>query len=51
MITEATTNGALDEQIVPHSRDKDASSMRGYPDFRNWSTIPKNSCPSVPVGR
>jgi integrase len=30
MITEATLNGALDEQIMPHSRHKDASSMRGY---------------------
>ena len=30
MITEATLNGALDEQIMPHSRHKDASSMRRY---------------------
>jgi integrase len=30
MITEATLNGALDEQIMPHSRHKDAGSMRGY---------------------
>ena len=30
MITEATLNGALDEQIMPHSRHKDSSSMRGY---------------------
>ena len=30
MITEATLNGALDEQIMPHSRHKDASAMRGY---------------------
>jgi hypothetical protein len=28
-ITEATLNGALDEQIMPHSRHKDASAMRG----------------------
>lgn len=25
-----TLNGALDEQILPHSRHKDPSSMRGY---------------------
>jgi hypothetical protein len=25
-----TTAGALDEQIMPHSRHKDASAMRGY---------------------
>jgi len=30
MITEASLNGALDEQIMPHSRHKDASTMRGY---------------------
>ena len=30
MITEASLNGALDEQIMPHSRHKDASSMRRY---------------------
>jgi len=30
MITEATLNGALDEQIMPHSRHKDAGSMRRY---------------------
>jgi integrase len=30
MITKATLNGALDEQIMPHSRHKDASTMRGY---------------------
>jgi integrase len=30
MITEATLNGALDEQIMPHSRHKDAGTMRGY---------------------
>jgi integrase len=30
MITEATLNGALDEQIMPHSRHKDSSTMRGY---------------------
>ena len=30
MIIEATLNGALDEQIMPHSRHKDASAMRGY---------------------
>jgi integrase len=30
MITEATLNGALDEQIMLHSRHKDAGSMRGY---------------------
>ena len=29
MITEASLNGALDEQIMPHSRHKDAT-MRGY---------------------
>jgi len=30
MITEASLNGALDEQIMPHSRHKDAGTMRGY---------------------
>jgi len=30
MITEASLNGALDEQIMPHSRHKDSSTMRGY---------------------
>jgi integrase len=30
MITEATLNGALDEQIMPHTRHKDRGSMRGY---------------------
>lgn len=30
MITEATLNGALDEQIMPHSRHKDVASMRRY---------------------
>jgi integrase len=30
MITEASLNGALDEQIMPHSRHTDLGTMRGY---------------------
>jgi integrase len=30
LITEASLNGALDEQIMPHSRHKDLATMRGY---------------------
>jgi hypothetical protein len=30
MITKVTLNGALDEQIMPYSRHKHASTMRGY---------------------
>ena len=30
LITEASLNGALDEQIMPHSRHKDLGTMRGY---------------------
>ena len=30
LITEASLNGALDEQIMPHTRHKDLGTMRGY---------------------
>lgn len=30
LITEASLKGALDEQIMPHTRHKDAATMRGY---------------------
>jgi integrase len=30
MITEAPLNGALDEQIMPHTRHKDSATMRSY---------------------
>ncbi len=34
LITEASLNGALDEQIMPHSRHKDLGTMRGLPAAR-----------------